>query len=217
MEVSMRRIMASVLVGVLILWTGSALAQGLEEEENSPLVGGDLTFDQAGMDEELPEAPDPQPLLDRLNLNDQQKKQIEQMRFDMQKQLVGVRAKMQMARLDLHQLLAADNPDKAAIEAKMGEISQIALQVHSTRLNQWFEVNKILNPDQQKVWKEMLKHPLRDRVRAWMRGRFKDGGCPCMREPMMGGRGGRSGGGHGMMMRHQMPEKKMELQKSEEK
>lgn len=217
----MRRVTTSLLVGVLILWTGSALAQGLEEEENSPLVGGDLTFDQAGMDEELPEAPDPQPLLGRLNLNDQQKKQIEQMRFDMQKQLVGVRAKMQMARLDLHQLLAVDNPDKAAIEAKMGEISQIALQVHSTRLNQWFEVNKILNPDQQKVWKEMLKHPLRDRVRAWMRGRFKDGGCPCMRGPMMEGRGDHGGGRRGMMMQHQMPGerilKKMEGEKSEKK
>jgi Spy/CpxP family protein refolding chaperone len=213
--------MASLLVGVLILWTGPALAQGLEEEENSQLLGGDLTFDQAGIDEELPEAPDPQPLFGRLKLNDQQKKQIEQMRFDMQKQLVGVRAKMQMARLDLHQLLAADNPDKAAIEAKMGEISQIALQVHSTRLNHWFEVNKILNPDQQKVWRGLLKHPLRDRVRAWMRGRFKDGRCPCMRGPMMGGRGDRSGDQRGMRMRHQMPGekilKKMENEEPEKK
>ena len=217
MEVTMRRIMASLLAGVLILWTGSALAQGLEEEENSPLIGGDLAFDQAAMDEELPGALDQQPLLGRLKLTDQQKKQIEQMRFDMQKQVVGVRAKMQTARIDLRQLLAADSPDKAAIEAKMGEISQSALQVHSIRLNQWFEVNKLLNPDQQKLWKGVLKHPLRDRVRAWMRGRFKDEGCPCMHGPMMGEKGGRNGGQRGMMMQHQMPEKKMEHEKPEKK
>jgi uncharacterized membrane protein len=216
MEVFMRRIMVSLLAGVLILWTGSALAQGLEEE-NSPLIGGDLAFDQAAMDEELPEAPDPQPLLGRLKLTDQQKKQIEQMRFDMQKQLIGVRAKMQTARVDLRELLAADNPDKAAIEAKMGEISQIALQVHSIRLNQWFEVNKLLNPDQQKIWRGLLRHPLRDRARAWMRGRFRDGDSPCMRGPMMGGRGNGSRGQRGMMMEHQMPEKKMEHEKPETK
>jgi uncharacterized membrane protein len=213
----MRRIMVSLLAGVLILWTGSALAQGLEEEENSPVIGGDLAFDQSGMDEDLPAAPDPRPLLGRLKLTDQQKKQIEQIRFEMQKQLVGVRAKMQTARLELRHLLAADTPDKAAIEAKMGEISQIALQVHSIRLNHWFEVNKLLNPDQQKVWKGLLKHPLRERVRAWIRGRFKNGGCARMRGPMMGGRAGRNGGGRGMMMRHQMPEKKMEQEKPEKK
>jgi len=152
-----------------------------------------------------------------MKLTDQQKKQVEQMRFDMEKQLVGVRAKMQTARLDLRQLLAADNPDKAAIETKMGEISQVALQVHSIRLNEWFEVNKILNPDQQKVWKEMLKHPLRDRVRGWANRRSKDGGCPCMHGPMMGGRGDRERGQRGMMMEHQMPEKEMEHEGPEKK
>jgi Spy/CpxP family protein refolding chaperone len=219
MEGFMRRVFAYLLTGTLFLCARPILAQAIEEED-SPLSGEDLAFDQAALGEVLPdfqEAPDPKPILARLNLSDQQKKQVEQMRFDMQKQLIGVRSKMQTARLELRQLLAADNPDKAAIEAKMGEISKIALQVHSIRLNEWFEVNKILNPDQQKVWRDFLKLPLRDRARAWMRGRFNDVNCPCMRGSMMGGRVGRGRGPHGMMMEHMMLEKKMEQEKPEKK
>lgn len=190
----MKPLFSFLLAGALLMSTGSALAQAPEEED-------------------LPQAPDPKPLLGRLKLDDQQKKQIEQMRFDMQKQLIGVRAKLQTARLELRQLLAADKPDKAAIEQKMGEVSQIGLQTRAIRLNEWFEVNKILKPDQQKVWKEMLKHPFRERARAWRGGRFEERGGSRMHPPMMEQRGGRSSGQHRMMMEGQKPE---EPQKPEE-
>ena len=125
---------------------------------------------QPGEEEEMPEFVDQDPAIGRLQLNDQQKKQVEQMRIDIEKQLIGVRSKAQMAHLELRQLLNADNPDKVAIEKKMQEIAQIRTQGASIRLNQWFEVNKILTPEQQKVWRERLKHPLRGRMHA-MRGR----------------------------------------------
>jgi Spy/CpxP family protein refolding chaperone len=175
----MKPLFSLLLAGALLVSTGSTLAQAPEEDD-------------------LPQAPDPKPLLGRLKLDDQQKKQIEQMRFDMQKQLIGVRAKLQTARLELRQLLAADKPDKAAIEQKMGEVSQIGLQTRTIRLNEWFEVNKILKPDQQKVWKEILKHPFRERARAWRGGRFEERGGSWMHRPMMEQRGGRSSGQHRM-------------------
>lgn len=138
-------------------------------------------------DEDLLEAPLREPLIERLKLTDRQKKQFEQMRIDMQKQLVGIRSKMQLARLDMRQLVIAENPDKAAIEKKMNEMIQLLSQMGSVRLNHWFEVNKMLNPDQQKVWKEVLKHPFRERVRAFVGRRMMRGWGPMMQGRMGSG------------------------------
>ena len=185
----MKRAVAFLLAALLFVSTGSVFAQVAE-------------------DEDPPEALDPQLPIAQLKLNDQQKKQVEQIRFEMQKQMVGVRAKMQTARLEMRQLLNADSPDKAAIEKKMSEVAQIGVQIHSLRLNNWFEVNKILTPEQQKVWKGVLEHPFRARVKAWMSRRFRDGGCPCGPGHMMEGRRGPRPMEHRMMMHEPAPEKK---------
>ena len=185
----MKRILAFLLAGILLIGTSSVLAQ-------SPT------------DEDLPEPPDPKPLLGRLNLTEQQKKQVEQMRFDMEKELIGARARLQTARLELRELLAANNPDKAAIEQKMNEIARIRVQKQSIRLNHWFAVDKILTPEQQEVWKEMLKHPFRGRARAWMGERMRDGRGPHGRHPFMGRRGGLMQGDRWMMMQRELPEEK---------
>lgn len=167
----MKRLAAFLIAALLLLSGRGIFAQPVEEDD--PL-----------------EMPDQKPLLGRLQLNDQQKKQIEQMRIDMEKRLVGVRAQAQMGRLDMRQLLNAENPDKAAIEKKMGELLQTRVQVATIRLNQWFEVNKILTADQQKVWREVLKHPMRARMGAGMGRRLMEGRGPMMRRHFMGGRPG---------------------------
>jgi Spy/CpxP family protein refolding chaperone len=186
MEASMKRILAFMLASILLVGTGSALAQ-------------------PPSDEDTPQAPHAKPLIGRLNLNDQQKKQVEQLRFDMQKQLIGVRGKLETARLELRELLSADNPDKAAIEKKMNEIAQIRVQKESVRLDHWFQVSKLLTPEQQKVWKEVLKHPFRDRARAWMGQRMRDGRGPRGGQSFMGRRGGPMQR-HQQMMKPETPE-----------
>jgi Spy/CpxP family protein refolding chaperone len=188
MEASMKGILAFMLASMLLVGTGSALAQ-------------------PPTDEDMPQAPHEKPLIGRLNLNEQQSKQVEQLRFDMQKQLIGVRAKQQTARLELRQLLAADSPDKAAIEKKMNEIAQIRIQKESIRLDHWFQVDKLLTPDQQKVWKEALKHPFRAGARAWMGQRMRDGRGPRGGQSFMGRRGGPMQG-HQRMMKPETPENK---------
>jgi Spy/CpxP family protein refolding chaperone len=188
MEALMKRILAFMLASILLVGTGSALAQ-------------------PPTDEDMPQAPHSKPLIGRLNLNDQQKKQVEQLRFDMQKQLIGVRSRLQTARLELRQLLSADNLDKVAIEKKMNEIAQIRVQKESVRLDHWFQVNKLLTPEQQKVWREVLKHPFRARAQAWMGQRMRDGRGPRGGQSFMGRRGGPMQG-HQRMMKPETPEKK---------
>jgi Spy/CpxP family protein refolding chaperone len=97
-------------------------------------------------------------LMEELKLTDDQKKEVGKIRYDLEKQMIAQRAKIANARLELRQLTKADNPDKGAIEKKIGEVSDLGSQTHVMMLNQWFAVNKLLNPDQQKVWKKVLEN-----------------------------------------------------------
>ncbi len=89
---------------------------------------------------------------DELNLTDQQKKK---------------------ARVDLLQLTRAEKPDQSAIEKKMKEIATLRSASQSHRLNTWFSINKLLNADQQKVWKNPLERRMEMPGRMGMRGRMQ--------------------------------------------
>jgi Spy/CpxP family protein refolding chaperone len=145
-------------------------------------------------------------MMQKLKLTDDQKSKVKDIHFATEKQAVELRSKVQMSRIELQQLLSSETPDRDAIEKQIQEVASNEASLKMNRLNAWFEVNKILNPDQQKIWKKML-----DR-RVAMRGRWNR-----MRR-MRGQNFGRSFrqqgrmmmNGHGMpphgMPNHQMPD-----------
>jgi Spy/CpxP family protein refolding chaperone len=94
----------------------------------------------------------------KLNLTDEQKKDVEKIHFDGEKQRIAQKAKVETARVDLQQLFKTDAPDKSAIEKKMNDIADLEVQMHMIKINSWFAVNKLLNPEQQKTWKKVLEH-----------------------------------------------------------
>lgn len=94
----------------------------------------------------------------KLNLTDEQKKDVEKIHVDAEKQRIAQKAKVETARVDLQQLFKADAPDKSAIEKKMNDIADLEVQMHMIKINSWFAVNKLLNPEQQKTWKKVLEH-----------------------------------------------------------
>lgn len=98
-----------------------------------------------------------QRLMMALNLTDEQKKEVETIHFDAAKQAIATRSKIATANLEFRQLLHAENPDKAAIEKKISEIAQFKTQVVQTKIGNWFTINKLLTPEQQKVWKRALQ------------------------------------------------------------
>lgn len=135
-------------------------------------------------------------LMERLKLSDDQKNQIEKLRTDFQKQQISQRAKVQTAAVELRQLLRAENPDKAAIEKKINEVSQLRAQLQTARVNHMLNVRKILTPEQQKMIREAVKERVqsrfmerRHRMREFgprFRGRFEGrigGFGPRMRRP----------------------------------
>jgi len=110
---------------------------------------------------------------DELNLTDQQKKQVDQIRDEAMRQGIDRRAEIAKARVDLRQLVRAEKPDQSAIERKMKEIGTLRSAAQSHRLNAWFSVNKLLNAEQQTTWKKNLERRIEMSGRMGMRGRMQ--------------------------------------------
>ncbi|HWP81574.1 MAG TPA: Spy/CpxP family protein refolding chaperone [Bacteroidota bacterium] len=96
-------------------------------------------------------------IMEELKLTEEQQQKFEQMRFDLMKQMAAHRSKVATAHVELQELVAKDPVDKSAIEKKIKEIADLRSQGTTLRLNHWFSVNKLLTPEQQKVWKKALK------------------------------------------------------------
>ncbi|MGC8595276.1 MAG: Spy/CpxP family protein refolding chaperone [Candidatus Kryptoniota bacterium] len=102
---------------------------------------------------------DPFHLIGSLNLTADQKQEFNRIKFDLMKKQIDLRAKIANAKIDYEQLASASSPDQSALESKLDEISRLQAQVWKNRLDSWFAVNKILTPEQQKIWKRVLEHP----------------------------------------------------------
>ncbi len=101
------------------------------------------------------------PMLQReLKLTETQRSQVQKIRFGIMKQQIDLRAQIAQDRVDYAELASAENPDQNQLSAKIQDISKLKGQLHSNMLNAWFAVNKLLTPEQQKVWKRVLEHPM---------------------------------------------------------
>ncbi len=113
----------------------------------------------------------------KLNLTDEQKASIQKIKFGLMQKQIDLRAQIAHDRLDYEQLTFADSPDEDAIAAKLDDIAKLQVQLHKNLLDGWFAVNKILTPEQQKIWKRVLQHPrgfavgMRMRVRGMLNRR----------------------------------------------
>ncbi len=58
-------------------------------------------------------------MIEELKLTDDQQKKMQDMRFDIMKQMVSHRSKVATAAIEFRELTAKDNPDKAALEKKI--------------------------------------------------------------------------------------------------
>jgi Spy/CpxP family protein refolding chaperone len=98
----------------------------------------------------------------KLKLSDEQKEQMKNIRFETQKKEIELRSNLALSRLELGRLVMSETPDKAAIEKKMNEVVANEASLKMNKLNGWFEANKNLTPEQQKVWREFLRAEVRD-------------------------------------------------------
>ncbi|HEY5614421.1 MAG TPA: Spy/CpxP family protein refolding chaperone [Bacteroidota bacterium] len=101
-------------------------------------------------------------MMKRLNLSEEQQAQVGKLRTDFQKQQITIRAKVQLAQVELRELMRADKPDKAAIEKKIQETSQVQAQQRLARVNHLLAVRALLTPEQQKMAREGMSERFRE-------------------------------------------------------
>ena len=111
----------------------------------------------------------------QVGITDQQAATIHKQELDFRKTEIRGRADLDVKRIDLKDLLAADKPDHAAINAKLQEISAAQLSLQKSSIDYRLSMRDAITPAQ------------RDKLRQVMRDRWQRGGGS--------GRAGRQGGG----------------------
>jgi Spy/CpxP family protein refolding chaperone len=75
---------------------------------------------------------------------------------------VRSRADVQVKRIELRDLLTADNPDRAAINSKLEEISAVRLASAKARVDYFFSMKDALTPEQRQKLKDMFSNRFRE-------------------------------------------------------
>lgn len=135
-------------------------------------------------------------VIERLDLNEKQESQFKQLRSDREKKNIELHAKIQTARLALRDLFDEEQPDQDKIESRFTEISKAQNELKMSAIGFWFNVNKILTKEQQKLWKEHSRMV----IEQGQEGR------PPMGPGMPGRRNNKGMLGHGRYFNQQMDE-----------
>jgi len=102
----------------------------------------------------------------KVGVTPEQVAKIRQQESTFRKTEIRQRADLQVKRVDLGDLLAADKPDRAAIDAKLQEISTSQLALEKSRVNFRLDMRDALTTDQ----RQKLRQAMRDRWQGKSRG-----------------------------------------------
>jgi Spy/CpxP family protein refolding chaperone len=101
---------------------------------------------------------------ERLNLSVEQEKSIKDIKTTSGKELIDLRADVQKKRIDLGNAWSAEAPDRAQVEGLMKDIGALQLKMKMILFDADQAVNKQLNPEQRKVYRE-LKQERREHMK----------------------------------------------------
>lgn len=90
-----------------------------------------------------------------LGLSPEQTQKIESLRYDHQKEMIGLKGQMQVKRLDLRKEMEKDTPDPAALDKLVDEGAALRATMQKARLHHLLDMKKILTPEQ---WQKAKAH-----------------------------------------------------------
>jgi len=99
---------------------------------------------------------------ERIGMKQEQAQKIRTETFDFQKAQIRNRADVQVKKLELRELLSGQNPDRAAINSKLEQISAARLAQAKASVDFHLDMRAALTPDQklklQQMRKEFFQH-----------------------------------------------------------
>jgi hypothetical protein len=100
---------------------------------------------------------------DRVGITPAQALKIRTQTLNFRKDQIRNRAKLQVGRLELKDLLSTDNPDRNAIDQKLQEISAVRLAQAKLAIGFHLDMRAALTPDQQQKLRQMREDFFRHR------------------------------------------------------
>ena len=116
-----------------------------------------------------------------LELTDSQVDQLRKIAVDTEIATAKDRADVRVRRIELRELLRAENPDRAAVMQKVQEISQAREQLMKQRIDALLSAKKVLTPEQQKKARSFFENHRMGRMWRGRSGEQRGGGPMMMR------------------------------------
>ena len=114
-----------------------------------------------------------QRLQQELGLTEEQRTKLRQQALEGRKAAVRSHADLKIKRMELHELMDGDNPDRAQIDRKLREIADLRYGLEKSRIDQRLSFQQVLTPEQ------------RAKLRKFREGGFRGGpGGPAGPGPM---------------------------------
>ncbi len=147
----------AVVLGVLALGFGST--QALQRAERPHRPGRDRMMLGALI------------MADQLGLTAEQQAKLRETRLATRKETIELNAKLRILRLELRELMQADQPDQKAIQAKVKAIGDLRTKLQMARINGVLSAKSVLTAEQKEKMKKLRKRLLRRRLERRLRGR----------------------------------------------
>jgi len=149
----------------LLLALGPAWSFALQgETDDDPAMQGPpgMMGPRGGMAPPDPEA--------ELGLSEEQLSQLRALRSEAAKAGLRARTDMQLKQMELEELLEAEEPNEAAIQSKLRELSDARHALMQQRITNRLAMRRVLTPEQRAKWNKMRRHFARRGMMQRFRG-----------------------------------------------
>jgi Spy/CpxP family protein refolding chaperone len=89
---------------------------------------------------------------EQLNLNDTQEKQFNDLHFAHRQKVIDLQAEIQKNKLAVKQMMINNEVDESKLRELTNSNSENRAKIHSSKVDMWISINKVLNKDQKEVW-----------------------------------------------------------------
>lgn len=99
-----------------------------------------------------PRAEMKRPLMEKLNLTEEQRKTMQEMRLKHKKELIPIQGKLKEKQLDLKAEMMADEPNQSKINAIVDDIAKLRAELQKKKIAHRLAIRNILTDEQRKIW-----------------------------------------------------------------
>ena len=93
---------------------------------------------------------------EQLNLTEAQESQMQELRFAHEKDMINLKAKLQVEKLELRKLKQADEPNKKKVYAQIEKVGAARVAMDKAQFDHQLAVGKILTDEQYKIFLKMM-------------------------------------------------------------